>query len=311
MRLAALSIMVASALWSALCAAAPRAEAPAPHPLAPHPLDDTIWDVATGERIGREALAGRLAAADIVVLGEVHDNPAHHAAQAWAVRRLRPAGLAFEMIPRASESGIRELLAEGGSPAEIGPAIGWERSGWPDWQHYRPIFEAWRAQVYTGGGVPAQALRDAASDGAATAVTDRRFASALAEPFDAGTQRAAEDEMIAAHCDKLPREAVPGMVEVQRLRDASLASAALRARATGGGLTVLVTGNGHARTDRGVPAYLGAVAPELGVASVGLLETEPGAETLADHGALPYDFVWFTAPAERPDPCAAIRSVPE
>jgi hypothetical protein len=97
------------------------------------------------------------------------------------------------------------------------------------------------------------------------------------------------------------------MVEVQRLRDASFASAALRARATSGGQTVLITGNGHARTDRGVPVYLDAVAPHLRTAAVGLLETQPGAQTLDDYAPLPYDFVWFTAPAERPDPCAALE----
>ena len=270
-----------------------------------HPLDGTVWDVAASQRIDRDELAARLDAADIVILGEVHDNPAHHLAQAWVVGRLRPDGLAFEMIPRASEAGIRALLAEGGAPAEIGPAIGWERIGWPDWEIYRPVFEAWRARVYAGGGLPAQALRAAAAGGAAAAVTDRRFAPLLATPLDPASQAAIEDEMVAAHCDKLPRDAAPGMVEVQRLRDASFASAALRARATGGGRTVLITGNGHARTDRGVPLYLRAVAPDLAVASLGLVETEPGAETLAAYGDLPYDYVWFTPPADRPDPCAA------
>jgi uncharacterized iron-regulated protein len=286
----------------AVCGPDPRAAE-----LVRHPLDDTIWDVADGQRIDRVDLARRLDAADIIVLGEVHDNAAHHQAQAWLVGRLRPDGLAFEMIPRASEGGIRALLSEGGAPAEIGPAIGWERIGWPDWEIYRPVFEAWRARAYTGGGLPMRALRDASAGGAAAAVTDRRFAPLLATPLDAETQAALEDEMVAAHCDKLPRQAAPGMVEVQRLRDASFASAALRARATGGGQTVLVTGNGHARTDHGVPVYLRAVAPELRVASLGLLETEAGAEALDAYGALPYDYVWFTAPADRPDPCAAFE----
>ncbi len=286
----------------AAAASASRAEEP-----ASHPLDGTIWATASHERLDRDALAERLEASDIVILGEVHDNPAHHLAQAWLVGRLRPSGLAFEMIPRASEAGIGVLLDQGGSPAEIGPAIGWERLGWPDWDIYRPIFEAWRAQAYAGGGLPRQALNDAADSGAAAIVTDRRFAPALAVPFDPAIQASVEDEMVAAHCDMLPRTAAPRMVEVQRLRDASFASAALRARARAGGQVVLITGNGHARTDRGVPVYLHAVAPELRVASVGLLETEPQATTLDDLRALPYDYVWFTAPAERPDPCAAFR----
>ncbi len=274
---------------------------------APHPLDGTIWDMAARERVDREELAVRVDGADIVILGEVHDNPAHHRAQAWAVGRLRPAGMAFEMIPRASEGGIRTLLAEGGTPAEIGPAIGWEQIGWPDWELYRPVFDAWQARVYTGGALPGHALRDASARGAAAAATDRRFAPVLAKPLDAATQSAVEDEMVAAHCDKLPRATASGMVEVQRLRDASFASAALRAWATGGGQTVLITGNGHARNDRGVPVYLRAVAPGLRVASVGLLETDAGAGALEAYGELPYDYVWFTAPAERPDPCAAFE----
>jgi uncharacterized iron-regulated protein len=299
MRLPALSLLlglIAGAITGA------RAEAP-----EPHPLDDTVWDMVSHEPIDREALARRVDAADIVILGEVHDNPAHHLAQAWLVGRLQPTGLAFEMIPRASEAGIRALLEEGGDPAEIGPAIGWERIGWPDWQIYRPIFEAWRPQVYTGGALPRQALRDASESGAAAAVTDRRFAPILATPLDPATQSAVEDEMVAAHCDKLPRAAAPGMVEVQRLRDASLASAALRARATSGGQVVLITGGGHARTDRGVPVYLRAVDPELGIVSVGLIETEREKPALDAYDALPYDYVWFTAPAERPDPCAAFK----
>jgi SAM-dependent methyltransferase len=78
--------------------------------------------------------------------------------------------------------------------------------------------------------------------------------------------------MIAAHCNMLPREAAGGMVEAQRLRDARFAAAAFRAFAAGGGQrAVLITGNGHARTDRGVPAYLKRVAPEVRVVSVGML----------------------------------------
>ena len=41
--------------------------------------------------------------ADIVLLGEIHDNPEHHANQAAIVRALQPAALVFEMFPQASE----------------------------------------------------------------------------------------------------------------------------------------------------------------------------------------------------------------
>ena len=270
-----------------------------------HPLHGTIWDVARAEPIDREALARRLAGADIAILGEIHDNAEQHRAQAWLIGRIRPAGIAFEMIPRESEDAVAAHLAAGGAPGEIGPAIGWDESGWPDWELYRPLFEAWRPEIYTGGGLPREVLREATRSGAAALAPDPRFAPLLAETPDAETRAALEDEMIAAHCDRLPRDAAAAMVGMQRLRDASLAAAALRAHEAGGP-TVLVTGNGHARTDRGVPAWLREVAPELDVLSVGLLETDPEGQTLADYDK-PYDYVWFTAPAERADPCADFR----
>lgn len=294
----ALALLLAILAWSPAAAAGIGA--------GPHPLDGSIWDVAAGERIDREALAVRLGQAEVAVLGEVHDNPAHHLAQAWLLGRLKPAGMAFEMIPQAQEETIAALLAGGGAPADIGGAIGWDESGWPDWSLYRPIFDAWRARIYAGGALPRESLREAVSGGAAALAPDPRFALVLAEPLDAQTRTALEDEMVAAHCDRLPREAAAGMVEIQRLRDASFAAATLRAHEAGGP-TVLVTGNGHARMDRGVPAYLAAVAPGLEVASLGLLETAPGSRDPADY-ATPYDYVWFTAPAQRPDPCEAFHS---
>ena len=39
--------------------------------------------------------------ADITVLGEIHDNPGHHANQAAIVKALQPAALVFEMFPQA------------------------------------------------------------------------------------------------------------------------------------------------------------------------------------------------------------------
>ena len=52
--------------------------------------------VAAGP-VGPEALAA-LPPTDVVVLGEVHDNPAHHAHQAQAVASIRPAAIVFEML---------------------------------------------------------------------------------------------------------------------------------------------------------------------------------------------------------------------
>ena len=147
--------------------------------------------------------------ADVVIAGELHDNADHHLAQAWIVEAVRPAGLAFEMIPKGSEEGIEVFLEEGGEPGEIGPAIGWERNGWPDWGIYRPIFEAWTAEVYKGGALPRAEVRRAVKDGAlpsaVEAEVDYPLLDILSEPLDGDTQSAMEEVMVASHCGHLPR----------------------------------------------------------------------------------------------------------
>ncbi len=284
-----------------------------PSPLAPagdgHPLEATVWDMAAGAPITPEALAARLAEADVAILGEVHDNAVHHARQAWLVERLAPAGIAFEMVPEASEQGIAVFLEEGGAPGEIGPAIGWARLGWPDWEMYRPVFEAAAGAYVAGGGISRGAIGQAAREGAKRAFGTGGAAYGLGEPLPPEMQAEAEAEMVASHCNALPAAAAAPMVEVQRLRDARFAHATRRAAAAGGGRVVLITGNGHARIDRGVPLALGLSDAALEVLSLGQVEVSEGRRALADYpqDALPYDFVWFSARAEREDPCAAFR----
>jgi len=260
---------------------------------------------ADGARLTEAELASALAEANIVILGEIHDNPLHHLRQARLVRQLQPQGIAFEMIPAASEEGIQVFLAEGGVPERIGPAIGWKRLGWPKWKTYAPIFAAAPGAYIAGGGVAREDLLVAGEIGAAAAYGPGAWKVGLGRPLDGKLRAALEDEMMAAHCSRLPREVAAQLVEAQRLRDASFAVAVLRALAASGGTrAVLITGDGHARTDRGVPAYLRVAVPELKVLSVGMLELPPDADPIATARDQPYDFVWFSAPVSRDDPCA-------
>ena len=256
-----------------------------------------------GAVLSEPDLVAALRTAEIVVLGE-----------ARLVRQLQPRGLAAEMIPEASEEGIQVFLDQGGKRGRIGPAIGWERLGWPDWRLYASIFEAAPGAYIAGGGVARSDLRVAMRGGAAIAYGAGANDLRLDRPLDPVIQMAFEDELIAAHCNLLPRQVAVGMIEAQRLRDARFGAAALRAHSLGGdgadGVgAVLITGNGHARTDRGAPAFVKLMAPELKVLTVGMVELE--AEATANAGqaaaALPYDYVWFSRPAQRDDPCNALR----
>lgn len=283
-----------------------------------HPLAGRVFDARAGVEIDPEALVARLAAADVAILGEVHDNAEHHAAQAWLVERLAPAGIAVEMLPPDVEGHFARLRAAGASRFAIGAALEWNSRGWPDWAMYAPIFEAAPKAEITGGALDGEELRLAVQSGAAAAARKALGATAglygLDDPLDPASRAEATREQVAAHCDAIPESAAGGMVEAQRLRDAAFADAALRARALGGdGKVAMIAGAGHARTDRGVPANLAAARPGLAVAALALVEVQAGEEDWRDYAGPEgrpaiFDYLWFTAGAEREDPCIAFRA---
>ena len=265
------------------------------------PLEHRIWDMTAGEEIGRYDSAARVAGSDVVLLGEVHDNADAHLAQGALVRLLAPRALAVEMIRTSDEDTLNAHLADGGSPAEIGPLIDWNGSGWPDWKIYEPVFRDWSPGIIQGAGLSRQDVRRSMTEGAAAIALNPPMDMKLKTPLDPEVQAEMEAEMVDSHCGHLPKAMAPGMIEAQRLRDASLASAVLRAGA-GDGLVAVIAGNGHVRKDSGAGTYL---PDTLTIVSVGILEADIGIEPENVPDAdLPYDFVWFVPPAEREDPCA-------
>ncbi|WP_299417529.1 ChaN family lipoprotein [uncultured Sulfitobacter sp.] len=231
--------------------------------------------------------------AQIVVLGEQHDNPDHHARQAAWVAALEPKALVFEMLTE------RQAVAANG-PWEtqdgLDAATGWSETSWPAFAMYFPIFDAARDAVIYGAGVPRPALRAQLETPLATHPLAAKFG--LDQPADPEEQLAREELQAQAHCDALPEEMLPVMVNAQRIRDAALADAALRALDHTGGPVVVITGNGHARADWGMPALLAHAAPDVPVFALAQGE---------DGGAVGGAFsLTLDAPAPvRGDPCAA------
>ncbi|MEO1292006.1 MAG: ChaN family lipoprotein [Pseudomonadota bacterium] len=247
-----------------------------------------------------QGLVSRLASADIVVLGEVHDNAEHHAAQAAIVRALNVevgvAGLAFEMIRPDDEAAIARARSEGRPLADT---LDW--AGWPDFALYAPIFDAAPSALVTGGAFKREALRQFASDLGAWPNAER---FQIDQPLPEAQMQRRMEEQVAAHCNAIPLEATPPMVAIQRLWDASFANAALRAWEERRGLVVVIAGTGHADRRRAVPEMLIRARPDLRVISVGGLESDtPPARYAADA----FDFAYTAPPAEREDPCLGFK----
>ena len=243
-------------------------------------------------------VAVRAGAIDVFVLGEVHDNPAHHAEQARRVGEIAPAALVFEMVTAARAEALTP--ADRADAARLEAALGWSDSGWPAFDLYFPIFAAApEARIY-GAEVRRDVARRAMEEGAAAVFAGDAALYGLTEALPPEQQDQREALQMAAHCDALPHEMLPLMVEVQRLRDATLALMTARALAETGGPVAVITGNGHARRDWGLPAVLGHAAPEVQVFVLG-----QGEDGGTPEGG--FDEVVQAPAAERDDPCAAFR----
>lgn len=232
--------------------------------------------------------------ADLVILGETHDNPQHHLVQAEAVTALAPSAVVWEML---SEEGAARLTRKAvDDPEELARILQWAELGWPPLAMYLPVFQAADAPVY-GALVPRTAARAAMETGAAAALGADAARFGLGVPLPDEEQAAREADQQASHCNAMPPEMLPKLVAVQRLRDAVLARAILRAYEETGGPIAVITGNGHARSDRGIPVFLSRVQPGLRVFTLG--QSEEG----AIEGT--FDAVIDSPAAPREDPCAA------
>lgn len=235
--------------------------------------------------------------ADIHVLGEVHDNPAHHRRQAAIIAHVAPVALVFEMLSPQQAAEIQDMPRD--DAEMLGVALGWDGTGWPDFAMYHPIFAAApQARIY-GAAVDREALTTARTQDAAAAFGPDAARFGLV-PLDADEQAAREAEQAAAHCDMLPEDLLAGMVEVQRMRDAHFARVALDAFDAKGGPVVVITGNGHARTDIGIPAHIAAARPQVHVVALGQFEDEPQKDG-------PFDITAVSPGPARTDPCDAFR----
>ncbi|MGH1367809.1 MAG: ChaN family lipoprotein [Maritimibacter sp.] len=236
--------------------------------------------------------------ADIFVLGEVHDNPAHHVTQAEAIKDIAPRVVVYEMLSEDQAGRVSDDLLT--TPEALGERLEWDASGWPDFAIYYPVFAAARGAVTRGAAVPRDVARAALADGIVTHFGADSTDFGLDVPLIGGQLADRLNLQLEAHCGAMPTELLPGMVELQRLRDATLAREALDAFDEVGGPVVVITGNGHARKDWGVPSYLAQVRPELRVVSLG--QSEDG--TLPEGG---FDMIIDAPSVERDDPCAAFE----
>jgi uncharacterized iron-regulated protein len=237
----------------------------------------------------------------VLLLGEVHDNPDGHKLRYEQLRARVEAGwrpaIAMEQFDREQQPLLNKAQKDCRDAQCV--VLVMQSPRW-DWPQYKPIIDL--ALHYQLPLVAANLSRADASrvvrDGVASSFDAATIAAyRLNDPLPADIVQAQRQEITAGHCGMLPDEMVPGMVQAQVARDIWMAKL-VRAQLPRD--VVLIAGNGHVRKDIGVPRWLAAIEPRLHTRSIGYVEQAPASAEFDAHVRI--------AVRQRTDACAGIKS---
>ncbi len=270
---------------------------------------DRIVDTVTGVTLSPADVARRMRDAEIVLLGELHDNPHHHARRAALLAALgAPTPVVVEHLPRGSAPALATGMTGDALRAAL-QASGFDIKGWR-WPLHEPLFAAIaRAGMpLRGGNLERDAARRLAREGA-DVLPAELVPWIAAAPLTSNARAALEHDLMQGHCGHLSASRMPGMVAAQQGRDAAMAHSLmeqLKLSPSTPGLrpVILLAGNGHVRRDYGVPALLSWRLPRAHVLTIGF--DEPASTPERQHTL--YDIVWTTPAAARDDPCKAFTT---
>jgi uncharacterized iron-regulated protein len=280
-----------------------------------HPLAGKLWDMSSQRFIDEATLMARIKPADVVLLGETHDNPVHHRRQQELLRAKLAAGgapaLLMEQFNIDHQGELDSALARSDHDDALETIAGLAK-GW-DWAFYRPLLATAieRKLPVVAANLSRERMRSVIREGFAAYDPAEFKRLGIETVWNDGRQRYLTEVIEAAHCGQIDNHLRDGMVRAQRLRDAVMADAALAALSNLKRGVVAIVGRGHARRDVGLPLYLAARQPGARIYSIGLVEVSPDKTSpqayeprIAGEG-VPFDVLWFSPRAERPDPCAA------
>lgn len=278
----------------------------------------TVWSSISAETIDEEQLRQAITSADYLVIGEIHDNPLHHQLQADLLSHFADhddgqISVGFEQLSVDQQPLLDAFYQQANATADtFAEAVEWSQSGWPDYGIYQVLFTATleRQLAIVPLMFSAATTREVFNGGVDVALTDDALSRLRPDALLSAEQRdVVERDMQDAHCGKLPESMLPGMVDVQIARDAFMAYRMVQAAERG----VIITGNGHARRDRGMPLFMARLRPDANILVINLLELADvegdalagQAQDRADNSIS--DYTVFTPELARSDPCLAFQ----
>ncbi|MEM6325787.1 MAG: ChaN family lipoprotein [Bacteroidota bacterium] len=259
----------------------------------------TAPDVLVMSRDGHAAtladVVNAMTEADVVFLGELHDDSLGHVVQTHLLRAAHEAVASQRMVVLGLEMFETDVQ---GVLDEYAAGLIRERDflaasrPWPNYaRDYRPMveFAIENAIPVVGTNAPKRYVSRVSREGGLNGLTGipdagrATMPERVAPPSDAldAAFREVMGEMAAAHSSVPGMPSMDGMLAAQNLRDATMAWALYDAMLTGA-LALHVNGAFHSDGGLGIPEHLARLAPDLRVMTITIgPEAMPGRDAFA------------------------------
>ncbi|NOU00553.1 MAG: ChaN family lipoprotein [Gallionella sp.] len=284
---------------------------------ADHPLVGKLWDMHSQSFIDETVLLSRIKAANILLLGEVHDNRLHQEYQLKLLKAQLDSGsrpsLMMEQFDSENQASLDASLSNTNRDDAFSRAADLIKFG--DWKLYAPLLSAavdYKLPIIAANiaNLQLQPVMRQGFDAYDPADLKR---IKINEVWSEDRDNYLSQHIEGTHCGQISPQWRAGLVRGQRLRDALMVDAAVPSFGRG---IVAIVGRNHARRDIGLPLYFSVRRPSTRMLSIGLVEVIPGMDapqlyaTETATGEAPYDVIWFSPRLDRSgrfDPCAGMR----
>ena len=264
---------------------------------------EIIFEYKTKNQVNVQDLIAAIHEADIILLGEVHDNLFQHRARADLISKIQ--NKEFAIVSEHLVSGSE--VAYSGSLLEDLETIGFNKKAW-SWPVHEVLykkFEELNLPVF-GGDLSKKDINNIYK-GRGLSQSDTLTPIIKRSALDSQSKDKLLNDLVVGHCGVVEEGLLSFMYKVQRHRDASIAYIASKVAPA-----IVIAGNGHVRRDYGVPQILKKMNPDSNIISIAFLETDKLSE-MTDNlikklfKDADTDYIWLTETVSRVDPCEKFR----
>ena len=264
---------------------------------------EIIFEYETKNQVKVQDLIAAIHEADIVLLGEIHDNPFQHRARADLISKIQ--NKEFAIVSEHLVSGSE--IAYSGSLLEDLETIGFNKKAW-SWPTHEVLykkFEEFNLPVF-GGDLSKKDINNI-YEGRALSQSETLTPIIKRSALDSQLKDKLLNDLVVGHCGVVEEGLLSFMYKAQRYRDASMAYIASKVAPA-----IVIAGNGHVRRDYGVPQILKKMNPDSNIISIAFLEVDKFS-IMTDNlikklfKDADTDYIWLTETVSRVDPCEKFR----